>query len=100
MALSFLVELGNEKVDWKRLCKSVTRVPRMSIEFFPIPGWGIDKNYLGISVLNNRFLQNEVGILQTSILTLLNEGHKIFELYSFNEFTDDNVEFLLTKLLK
>jgi hypothetical protein len=100
MALNFLVELKPEKVDWKGLCKSLTGRLSPSIEFFPIQYLGIDKNYLGISVLNNSFLKNEVDFLRTVIIALLNEGHKIFELYGSNEFTTHNVDFLINKLLK
>jgi len=100
MAFELLVELGKEEVNWKRLNSDLKERAKGLIEFFPIPDYeGSGKKCLGISVAPSDMSQDKIHAFKETINFLLDNGHSIYELYSSQEFTKENVDDLSIKFL-
>lgn len=98
MAFSLLVDLETQKVDWVKLNRELKSKSNDGIEIFPIPhSLDIPKDYLGISIINSDFSDEKIKAIKTVITYLLREGYKVFELYSANEFSEENIHLLSRK---
>lgn len=98
MAFSILVELNKKSTDWKGLNKALTENSNGPLEFFPIPNYPKNgKDYIGISIANRDFTNEDLESIRVSIRKLLLGEHRVVELYSSSEFTVDNVDMLTDK---
>lgn len=101
MAFNLLVDLGTQTVDWVKLNLELKNQSNRIIEFFPIPhSLDTPKDYLGISIINSDFSDDKMKAIKAIILYLLKQGYKVFELYSSNEFLEENIHLLSNKFFK
>lgn len=96
MAFSLIVELPDIKPDWEALNSNLEKYSDVGIECFPIAIEEIfSQNYLGISIIASKITEDTVIALRQVILYLLDNGFKIFELYSSSEFSKANMNSLI-----
>ena len=101
MAFSILVELNQKSIDWKEINKRLIEVSNGIIAFFPIPSAPkTGKDYIGMSITNREFTVEDLERIRASLRYLLQDEHKVIELYSSSEFTMETVDLLTNKFFK
>lgn len=98
MAFSILVNLGPNKIAWKKLNVEVMQLGAKHIECFPIPKLQpTGNNYLGLCVLNTNMDSGKVATIKNIIGWLLDEKYVVVELYGQQAFSKDNLDVLCNK---
>ncbi len=91
MAFNLLVELGPNVADWRSISDAMRSFSANGIECFPIQATGIEGNCLGLSFLGDNSSPDRIDAFIGSVLYLLNEGYRVFELYSSMQFSKENL---------
>jgi len=98
MAFSILIETNLEHHSWVQLNSVLKLNANRYIEFFPITYFSsVNRNYIGMSILKKDDYADTIQFIERSIMYLLGEGCRVFELYSSLEFSEANCSLLLNK---
>ena len=101
MAFSILVELNKKNTDWKSISKAILEAANDVLEFFPVPNFPkTGKDYIGISVPNRDFTEKDLESIRACIKQLLQDEHKVVELYNSSQFTMETVDMVTEKFFK